>query len=202
MKKTVLLLSLVAFTSVLFAQTKKTTSATVAFDATTPKDALPKAENKTVIAEIDTKSGQIGFEAAVKNFTFTNPTIQAHFNEERWLNSDKFPAFTFMGKITDVTKYNFSKNGVYNVTVTGQLTIKDKTNNVTTPATIEVKNGTLMASASFSIVLADYGIQVGTAGKIAGEPKIKWCLSAAWKKVYAHTSKALTKPTAWRKSDV
>lgn len=172
MKKTVLLLSLVAFTSVLFAQTKKTTSATVAFDATTPKDALPKAENKTVIAEIDTKSGQIGFEAAVKNFTFTNPTIQAHFNEERWLNSDKFPAFTFMGKITDVTKYNFSKNGVYNVTVTGQLTIKDKTNNVTTPATIEVKNGTLIASASFSIVLADYGIQVGTAGKIAGEPKI------------------------------
>lgn len=172
MKKTVLLLSLVAFTSVLFAQTKKTTSATVAFDATTPIDALPKAENKTVIAEIDTKSGQIGFEAAVKNFTFTNPTIQAHFNEERWLNSDKFPAFTFMGKITDVTKYNFSKNGVYNVTVTGQLTIKDKTNNVTTPATIEVKNGTLIASASFSIVLADYGIQVGTAGKIAGEPKI------------------------------
>ncbi len=107
-----------------------------------------------------------------KNFTFTNPTIQAHFNEERWLSSDKFPAFTFMGKISDVTKYNFSKNGVYNVTVTGQLTIKDKTNNVTTPATIEVKNGTLVANASFTIVLADYGIQVGTAGKIAGEPKI------------------------------
>jgi len=135
MKKTVLVLSLIAFTSVLFAQTKKTTSATVAFDATTAIDALPKAENKTVIAEIDTKTGQIGFEAAVKNFTFTNPTIQAHFNEERWLSSDKFPAFTFMGKISDVTKYNFSKNGVYNVTVTGQL-------------------------------------QVGTAGKIAGEPKI------------------------------
>ncbi|MFN5034574.1 MAG: YceI family protein, partial [Bacteroidota bacterium] len=170
MKKTVLVLSLIAFTSVLFAQTKKTTSATVAFDATTAIDALPKAENKTVIAEIDTKTGQIGFEAAVKNFTFTNPTIQAHFNEERWLSSDKFPAFTFMGKISDVTKYNFSKNGVYNVTVTGQLTIKDKTNNVTTPATIEVKNGTLVANASFTIVLADYGIQVGTAGKIAGEP--------------------------------
>ena len=77
-----------------------------------------------------------------------------------------------MGKISDVTKYNFSKNGVYNVTVTGQLTIKGMTNNVTTPATIEVKNGALMTSASFSIVLADYGIQVGTAGKIAGEPKI------------------------------
>ncbi|MFM7511288.1 MAG: YceI family protein [Bacteroidota bacterium] len=172
MKKTVLVLSLIAFTSVLFAQTKKTTSATVAFDATTALDALPKAENKTVIAEIDTKTGQVGFEAAVKNFAFTNPTIQAHFNEERWLNSDKYPAFTFMGKITDVTKYNFSKNGVYNVTVTGQMTIKDKTNNVTAPATIEVKNGALTATASFTIVLADYGVQVGNSGKIAGEPKI------------------------------
>ena len=172
MKKTILIVTMIAFSSALFAQTKKTTSATVAFDATTALDALPKAENKTVIAEVDTKSGQIGFEAAVKNFAFTNPTIQAHFNEERWLNSDKYPAFTFMGKINDVTKYNFSKNGVYNVTVTGQMTIKDKTNVVTTPATIEVKNGTLVATASFAITLADYGVQVGNSGKIAGEPKI------------------------------
>ncbi|MBM3414666.1 MAG: YceI family protein [Bacteroidetes bacterium] len=172
MKKTVLVLSLIVFTNVLFAQTKKTTSATVAFDATTALDALPKAENKTVIAEIDTQTGQIGFEAAVKNFTFPKPTIQEHFNEERWLNSNKYPAFTFMGKISEVTKYNFSNNGIYNVTVTGQLTIKDKTNNITTSATIEVKNGTLVAAATFTIVLADYGVQVGNSGKIAGEPKI------------------------------
>lgn len=172
MKKAILFFSLIAIGSGVFAQVKKTTSATVTFDAATPKDELPKAENKTVIAEIDTKTGQIGFEAAVKNFTFTNPMIQQHFNEERWLNSDKFPAFTFQGKINDVQKYNFSKNGVYNVTVTGMLTVKDKTNTITTPATIEVKNGTLMASTSFSIVLADYGVQVGNSGKIAGEPKI------------------------------
>jgi polyisoprenoid-binding protein YceI len=172
MKKTILILAMIAFSGALFAQTKKTTSATVSFDATTALDALPKAENKTVIAEIDTKTGQIGFEAAVKNFAFTNPTIQAHFNEERWLSSDKYPAFTFMGKINDVTKYNFSKNGIYNVTVTGQMTIKDKTNVVTTPATIEVKNGALVATANFTIVLADYGVQVGNSGKIAAEPKI------------------------------
>lgn len=172
MKKAILFFSLVALSTAVFAQAKQTTSATVAFDASTPADALPKAENKTVIAQIDTKTGQIGFEAAVKNFSFTNPTIQEHFNGERWLNSTQFPAFTFMGKINEVAKYNFSKNGVYNVTVTGQLTVKDKTNTVTTPATIEVKNGTLLASASFTIVLADYGVNVGTSGKIAGEPKI------------------------------
>ncbi len=172
MKKTMLFFSLLTITTLSFAQVKQTTSAVVAFDATTPKDALPKAENKTVIAQIDTKTGQIGFEAAVKNFAFSNPVIQEHFNEERWMSSDKYPAFTFEGKINDAQKYNFSKNGVYNVTVTGQMTVKGKSNEVSTPATIEVKNGTLMASANFTITLADYGINVGDAGKIAGQPKI------------------------------
>ncbi|NDF98080.1 MAG: hypothetical protein EB101_03965 [Chitinophagia bacterium] len=113
MKKTILFFSLFALATLGFAQVKQTTSAIVAFDATTPKDALPKAENKTVIAEINTKTGQIGFEAAVKNFSFSNPVIQEHFNEERWMNSGKFPAFTFQGKINDAQQYNFAKNGVY-----------------------------------------------------------------------------------------
>ena len=172
MKKTILFFSLLTITAFGFAQVKQTTSAIVAFDATTPKDALPKAENKTVIAQLNTKTGEIGFEAAVKNFSFSNPLIQEHFNEERWMNSGKFPAFTFIGKINDLQKYNFSKNGVYNVTVTGQMTVKDKSTVVTTPATIEVKNGTLMASANFSITLADYGISVGDGSKIAPQPKI------------------------------
>jgi polyisoprenoid-binding protein YceI len=172
MKKTILFFSLLTITAFGFAQVKQTTSAIVAFDATTPKDALPKAENKTVIAQLNTKTGEIGFEAAVKNFSFSNPLIQEHFNEERWMNSGKFPAFTFIGKINDLQKYNFSKNGVYNVTVTGEMTVKEKSTVVTTPATIEVKNGTLMASANFSITLADYGISVGDGSKIAPQPKI------------------------------
>ena len=48
MKKTILALALVAVTGSLFAQKKTTTSATVAFDASTSIDNLPKAENKTV----------------------------------------------------------------------------------------------------------------------------------------------------------
>lgn len=88
------------------------------------------------------------------------------------MNSGKFPAFTFQGKINDAQQYNFAKNGVYNVTVTGQLTVKDKSTVLTTPATIEVKNGNLTAAASFTITLADYGINVGDGSKIAPQPKI------------------------------
>ena len=154
------------------AQSKTTTSAIVSFDATTPLDALPKAENKTVVGMMDTKTGQVGFEAAVNNFAFTNPTIQQHFNEERWLNSAKFPLFTFQGKITDLSKVNFKKDGSYTVAVEGTMTIKDKTNPLSTTATIVVSKGSISSSSSFTIKLSDYGIDVGSKGKIANEPKI------------------------------
>lgn len=171
MKKTILILALVTVTGSLFAQKKTTTSATVAFDASTPKDALPKAENKTVIAAIDTKSGAVQFEANVKNFAFSNPTIQEHFNGERWLNSDTHPTFSFKGNVTNLPDVKFEQDGTYNATVEGTLTVKGKEQKVKAPATIVVSGGAVSATSNFTITLADYGI-VTDGEKIAKEPKI------------------------------
>jgi polyisoprenoid-binding protein YceI len=174
MKKTTLFFAFALLTTALFAQKKTTTSAIISFDATTAIDNLPKAENKTVIAAIDTKSGTIQFEAAVKNFDFSNPTIQDHFNGEKWLNSTNFPKFSFSGKIKDLSKVNFTKDGTYNVEVSGDLTVRDVTNPIVTPATLVVKDGKINATTEFSIKLEDYKIS-GTpinAGKVAKEPKI------------------------------
>src|SRR5260221_13583892 len=99
MKKTILVLAITAASGILFAQTKTTTSATVKFDATTEKDEMPMAENKTVIGSIDTKKGELAFEAAVKNFSFSNPRMQEHFNSANWMNSGEFPKFSFTGTI-------------------------------------------------------------------------------------------------------
>lgn len=169
-----ILAALVLATGSLFAQKKTTTSATVAFDASTSLDALPKAENKTVIAAIDTKAGTVQFEAAVKNFAFANPTIQEHFNGGNWMNSEKFPTFTFSGKFDDASKVNFAKDGSYTATVSGNLTVRDVTKPVTTQATVVVAKGVITAKTAFSIVLADYGVSGApiTAGKVAAEPKI------------------------------
>ena len=174
MKKVFLILTLTISTASLFAQKKTTTSAIIAFDATTAIDALAKAENKTAIAAIDTKSGSVAFEATVKNFAFSNPTIQEHFNGEKWLHSDAHPSFTFKGNIVDLSSVNFAKDGSYKANVDGTLTVKGKEQKVTVPATIEVKGSSLSASANFSIVLADYGISGAPidGGKVAKEPKI------------------------------
>jgi polyisoprenoid-binding protein YceI len=174
MKKVFFLLSLVVVTGSIFAQKKTTTSATVKFDASTSIDDLPKAENKTVIAAINTSTGDVAFEAAVKNFSFSNPSIQDHFNGEKWLNSQKFPSFIYKGKLTDFPANNFSKDGTYKAKTAGTLTVKGVSRNIEVPVTVIVKGETLTVLSNFSITLSDYGITGGSidGGKVAKEPKI------------------------------
>lgn len=174
MKKTILFLSFLAFAGAVAAQKLTTTSALVSFDATTPKDALPKAENKTVIASFDKTSGALAFEAAVNNFAFTNPMIQDHFNGDKWLNSAAFPKFTFAGKVDKLSKIKFDKDGTYEVEVSGNLTVKGVSQPVSAPATVTVKDGVISANSSFSIKLKDYGItgQAIDAGKVAEKPTV------------------------------
>jgi len=174
MKKTLLIIALVSISGGIFAQKKTTTSATVTFDATTSLDALPKASNKTVVAALDTKTGTVAFEAGVKNFAFSNPTMQEHFNSDKWLDSDKFPSFTFKGNIVNLAAVDFTKDGSYNADVEGTLNIKGVEKKIKAPATIVVKSGAVSTTSKFTINVADYGI-TGVpidAGKVAKEPKI------------------------------
>lgn len=174
MKKSILFLSFIAITAGAMAQKLTTTSAVVTFDATTPKDALPKAENKAVIASLDKTTGAVAFEAAVNNFSFTNAMIQDHFNGEKWMNAAAFPKFVFVGKVDKVNKIKFAKNGTYEVKVSGNLTVKGISKPVSAPATVTVTNGVVTATSSFSIKLKDYGItgQAIDAGKVAEKPTV------------------------------
>lgn len=161
--------------SLAFAQKKTTTSAIIIFDATTKIDKLPKAENRAVVAAIHTKKGTVQFEAPIKNFSFSNPKIMEHFNQKGWMNSEEFPVAIFSGVLSDVNAINFRKKGTYQSSVTGDLTIRGKTNKITAPVTFEIDNDNMiLANCSFTIKLADYGIDgpaVG-AGKVSSEPKI------------------------------
>jgi len=173
--KKITLLGIFAFASLsLFAQKKITTSASIKFDASTSVDNLPKAENKTAIATLNTQTGALVFEATVKNFAFSNPMMQEHFNGSSWLDSDKHPTFNYKGNITDLSAVNFTKDGVYQVKTEGVLTIKGIDQKLVTPATITVKGGAVVAAADFSIKLSDFSIGGAPidGGKVAKEPKI------------------------------
>jgi polyisoprenoid-binding protein YceI len=174
MKKTILLFALVAVVGASFAQKKKTTSATIKFDATTSLDALPKAENKTSVASLNTKTGDVAFESIIKSFSFSNPKIQEHFNTAGWMDSDKFPKATFKGKITNLAAVNFKADGTYSATVEGNLTMHGVTKPVSTTASIVVSGKKISTTSDFTVALADYGVNgpaIG-AGKVATDPKI------------------------------
>ncbi len=174
MKKSILFLSFIAITAGAMAQKLTTTSAVVTFDATTPKDALPKAENKAVIASLDKTTGAVAFEAAVNNFSFTNAMIQDHFNGEKWMNSASFPKFTFVGKIDKLSKIKFDKDGTYDVEVSGNITVKGISQPINAPAKVTVKGGAVSATSTFGIKLKDFGItgQAIDAGKVAEKPTV------------------------------
>jgi polyisoprenoid-binding protein YceI len=169
MKKTIMLFALVGLTTLTYAQKKKTTtSATISFDASTPADALPKADNS-----INTKNGEVAFESIIKSFSFSNPMMQEHFNSEKWMNSEKFPKATFKGKITNIKAVNFKADGTYSATVEGKLTLHGITKPVTTTASIVVKGKSVNSTSDFTIKLSDFGIESPAIGtKIKAEPKI------------------------------
>lgn len=171
MKKTSFLFALMIAGVSVMAQSKKTTSATISFDASTAEDPVAKAENKTVIAAIDTKKGTVQFEAAVKNFAFENKKVEEHFNAKRWLDSEKYPKFSFSGKIDNIEKVKLKKDGTYNVTVSGNLTIKETTKAISAPGTIIIKGGKMFANSSFNVTLPDYGVNAD-GKKIAKDAKV------------------------------
>ena len=157
-----------------FGQKYMTRTGKIGFNATTPKSPEKiEGVNNEVATILDAKSGDFVFQVLVKSFKFERDLMQQHFNEN-YMESDKFPKSEFKGKITNIADVNFSKDGVYNVTVAGKLTIHGTTQEVSVPGTITVKGKDATAKAKFDVVLEKYGIKVPgvVADKVAKEAVI------------------------------
>ena len=132
-----------------------------------------EANTKTAVSVLDKKTGQLEFSVLIKSFTFEKALMQEHFNEN-YLESDRFPKSTFKGKIEDLSKVNFDKDGKYTVVVTGELFIHGETKSLVTPATITIHSGTATATTEFNISLSDYKIKIPSlvTDKISNSVKI------------------------------
>jgi polyisoprenoid-binding protein YceI len=116
-----------------------------------------KAENNQVYAVIDAGKKEMAFTLLMKSFLFEKELQQEHFNEN-YAESDKYPKADFTGSYTgDV---DLAKDGLYPVTVKGNLTIHGVTKSIETPASMEVKAGHLLGQCVFTINLEDYNISI------------------------------------------
>jgi hypothetical protein len=118
-----------------------------------------KADNNQVASILDTGTGEMVFQVLIKSFHFDRALMEEHFNEN-YMESEKYPKSTFKGKITNLPSVSFTKNGTYDVTVEGDLTIHNVNNKLSIKGTIEVITGGINANSKFNIVPEDYKIEI------------------------------------------
>ncbi|WP_276498190.1 YceI family protein [Pontibacter litorisediminis] len=86
-----------------------------------------------------------------------NAKLVGHLKSDDFFSVDKHPTATF--KISSVKPIANAAAGKPNATVTGDLTIKGITNQVTFPATVSVKNGVASAKADVTIDRTKYDVR-------------------------------------------
>jgi len=159
MKKIILILSSFLLIHISFAQKRYfTKTGIVSFEAGTAVEDIDGI-NKSTTSVFDATSGQYEFALLVNGFEFKRSLMQQHFNED-YLESDKYPKSTFKGKITNIDKVNFQKNGTYPITVKGTLEIHGVKKEVETPGTFKVNGEDVSSTANFTVLLEDYQIAI------------------------------------------
>ncbi len=117
------------------------------------------ADNNQVISVLNIQTGSLQFSLLNNAFHFPKAKMEDDFNED-YMESSKYPKSTFKGTIDNTSSIDFSKDGTWNVKVTGDLMIHGVTKNITVPGKINIQNGTIAANAAFKIVLKDYNIKI------------------------------------------
>ncbi|MCW3107359.1 MAG: YceI family protein [Segetibacter sp.] len=168
MKYLFLLILVVSASNLTFSQkVYNTRTGKISFFSSAPLEDI-EAKNNAVTSQVNTANGQYNFELNIKDFHFENDLMEEHFNES-YLHSDKFPKAYFKGFITNLKDISFSKDGIYNVTVKGSLTIHGVTRDIVQAGNIEIKGGKVIARSKFTVLRKDYNIGGSLASKMISD---------------------------------
>lgn len=159
MKKILISMICLVFSTFAFSQKMMTRSGEIKFDATVPGAMDPVVGTSTTVSSIfDKATGDFVVQGMVKSFKFKSPLMEEHFNEN-YMESDKLPKTSFKGKVLNYD----GKTGTYDAE--GDLTIHGVTNKVKTKVTISNANGKLSIAGNFVVKLNDYKIDVPAMAK-------------------------------------
>lgn len=159
MKKLILAAVVICgITSTAFAQKYITRTGKVTFFSATSLENIEAFTNEAA-SVLDAATGDVVFQIPIKSFRFEKSLMQEHFNEN-YMESSQFPKAEFKGAITDMSKVDFTKNGKYDVTTKGAMTIHGVTKNVSVPGTVTVKGNSVTINTVFNVAPKDYEINI------------------------------------------
>mgnify|MGYP002137540013 CR=1 FL=1 len=148
--------ALFLFGTTAHAQKYFTRDAKVKFSSDTPMEKI-EAINKSGTCVLDAATGKMEWKVLIKGFLFEKALMQEHFNEN-YIESDKYPKAIFKGKINE--KIDFTKNGTYDISATGDFTLHGVTKARTLKGKIAVNQANLSITTDFDVALADHKIEV------------------------------------------
>jgi polyisoprenoid-binding protein YceI len=117
------------------------------------------ATNNQVAAVIDAESGEVAIIVVMTEFQFEKKLMQEHFNEN-YVESEKFPKATFIGRIENNESVDYSAQGTYPVKVSGEMTIHGVTREISSEGTLEVTGEGITARTRFLLNPEDYDIKI------------------------------------------
>jgi len=109
---------------------------------------------------LDVGTGQIQMAVLIKGFQFEKALMQEHFNEN-YMESDRYPKAVFKGKILNMggQALKFGQE-MQEYPIEGEITIRDVTRPLSISAQLQISNGKIAGQSSFSLEVADFGIQI------------------------------------------
>lgn len=135
-----------------------TRDANISFFSSTPVEDI-KAINEKVTCVIDAENGKIELAALMKAFVFKKALMEEHFNEN-YVESALYPKAVFKGTIDNISEIDFSKEGVQELNVRGELSMHGVTKEVITIGNIDINNGDVFVSSEFKVSPEDYDIEI------------------------------------------
>ncbi len=122
------------------------------------KQELIKATSNEMQGIIDIEKKTFVFKVSIRTFKGFNSSLQEeHFNE-KFLESEKYPEATFMGKI--IENFSFDKDGTFEIRAKGKLWIHGVENERIIRSFVTVKNGEATVQSHFNVALSDHNIKV------------------------------------------
>jgi len=158
MKRIDLLISFLTLASVASGQGfYKGENGTMRFFSSAPLEDI-EAESRKVTSALNAATGEVAVLISINSFVFDKSLMQEHFNEN-YLESDKYPAASFTGKIPGHLSLNTGETR--SVKVSGNLTIHNVTMARDIQVTLEMNSdGSLSASGNFKVNLEDHKVKI------------------------------------------
>ncbi len=116
-----------------------------------------EAVSKSAYGIININTGEIQFGVSIRSFRFRKALMQEHFNEN-YMESDKFPTAKFKGKLN--SPIDITKEGEYQVTVTGDLEVHGVSKRRSFSGNIKVLNGRVEINSIFEVKCQDHDIKI------------------------------------------